>query len=163
MRMRTPSPEPAWPASRLSVALLKPAAPRPQIRSLLAEQYDMLAERGRTLTAHDTRRLYPDAYGCDYIAARDTYLTADTVEILLLLARPGAPPPPKQVKTSIRAHLRVEDPLRNHLHMPDSPGEVYCDIAHLFGEAELSQFYGRYERERADQRLAVYRDVLAIR
>jgi hypothetical protein len=145
------------------VALLKPAAPRTRIRSLLAEHYGVLAERGRTLTADDTRRMYPDAYGSDYIAARDTYLTADTVEVLVLLARPGTPPPPKQVKTSIRAHLRVEDPLRNHLHVPDSPGEVCCDIAHLVGEAELSEFYGRYERERADQRLAVYRDVLASR
>jgi hypothetical protein len=47
--------------------------------------------------------------------------------------------------------------------MPDAPGEVYCDIAHLVGESELSELYGRYERDRADQRLAVYRDVLASR
>jgi hypothetical protein len=127
---------------------------------MLDPEYSILGSRELTLTAADTRRLYPEAYGADYVRDRDAYLTSGRAYVLVLRARrdgtgPGA------VKMRIREHIGA-DALRNHLHMPDNPGEALADIAQFAGYQELAQLYRRYERDHTARRLAFYRAALGI-
>ncbi|MCO6010444.1 hypothetical protein NE236_36345 [Actinoallomurus purpureus] len=108
-----------------------------------------------------TRRLYPEAYGADYVGARDAYLTGGPVQVLVLRTLWEDPVPAKQIKAAIRQVLGADE-LRNHLHMPDNPGEALADITHLAGSDTLAELYGRYERDRSSERLAFYRAALGI-
>jgi hypothetical protein len=145
----------------LSLALIKPAAPTTAITALLTVEYDILQSRELTLTTADTRRLYPEAYGVSYVRDRDAYLTSGLSRVLILCARqPGTDP--GTVKARIRGRLGF-GPLRNHLHMPDNPGEAFADIAHFTGYPMLAQLYRRYERDHdTARRLAFYRAALGI-
>jgi hypothetical protein len=69
---------------------------------------------------------------------------------------------PTQIKAGIR-HLLGADKVRNHLHMPDNPGEALADIAHLAGRELLATLYERHDRDRSTERLAFYRAALGIR
>jgi hypothetical protein len=158
--MRSPGAPAGWPPTALTLALIKPGAPAGLIRSLLAGDFDVLTYRELMLTTADTRRLYPEAYGAGYVAERDAYLTSGPAQVLILVARhPGAAG--RDVKARIRA-LAGGDALRNHLHMPDNPGEALADIAHFAGYEELARLYRRYERDRTSSRLAFYRTALGI-
>jgi hypothetical protein len=159
-RMRAPGPQIAWPPVSLSLALVKPGAPAASILGLLATVFDVLASRQVTLTAADAWRMYPEAYGADYVHDRDAYLTSGPVQVAIMRARwpstdPGA------VKMRIRAETGGDE-LRNHLHMPDNPGEALADIAHFAGHQKLAQLYRRYEGDHTAQRLAFYRAALGI-
>jgi len=160
VRMRQPEPGLGWPALRIQVALVKPGTPAGRVRRILTEDYRVVGVARRHLTREDVRRLYPDAYGTDFLAAQDGYLVGQRVDVLVLAAD-GDPPDPGQVKARIRGLLGGSDVLRNHVHMPDSPGDTLCDLAHLAGQRVLSGLYGRYERGRVRQRLDYYRAVLA--
>lgn len=159
--MRAPGPPARWPTLTLSLALIKPAAPATAITALLAEEYDILHSRELTLATADTRRLYPEAYGASYVWDRDAYLTSGPTQVLILSARqPGTDP--GTTKARIRRRLGG-GPLRNHLHMPDNPGEAFADIAHFTGYSLLAQLYRRYERDHDTvRRLAFYRAALGI-
>ena len=112
------------------------------------------------LTTADTRRLYPEAYGAAYVAERDAYLTSGPAQVLILLARH-----PAAGGWDVKARIRAQaggDVLRNHLHMPDNPGEALADIAHFAGYGEVGRLYRRYERDRTSSRLAFYRTALGI-
>jgi nucleoside diphosphate kinase len=162
IRMRSPAPEGHWPPWSLTLALIKPDAPAARIRERLAGEYGILATSTRTLTTQDTRRMYPEAYGADYVAARDAYLTSGPVAVLVLRARsPGACGQTAQIKAGIRRDLGA-GMLRNHLHMPDNPGEALADIAHFAGPSVLAELYERHERDQRAGRLAVYRAALGI-
>jgi hypothetical protein len=164
VRMRQPAVSPDWPRLRVSVAVVKPGADRTVVRRALSEAYRVLRAAERRLTTADVRRLYPDAYGEDYVAAQDAYLTSAPVEVLTLLAPDRRHvPDPKQVKDHVRRRLGNADPLRNHLHMPDNPGDILCDLHHLAGQQTLQDLYGRYDRDAAADRLARYRAVLGGR
>jgi len=158
--MRSPGPLAGWPTAALSLALIKPGAPAGLIRGLLTVDFDVLTDRELVLTTADTRRLYPEAYGAAYVAERDAYLTSGPAQVLTLLARHRAVGC-WDVKARIRAQAGG-DVLRNHLHMPDNPGEALADIAHFAGYAELARLYRRYERDRTSSRLAFYRTALGI-
>jgi hypothetical protein len=160
-RMRAPGPPASWPPMSLSLALIKPAAPAAQIACLLAPAYRVLAARQLTLTTADTRRMYPEAYGAGYVRARDAYMTSGPVQVLILRARRPGKAGSGAVKARIRAQLGA-DPLRNHLHMPDNPGETLADIAHFAGYQALAQLYRRHERDDTARRLAFYRAALGI-
>jgi hypothetical protein len=158
--MRSPGPPAGWPTAALSLALIKPGAPAGLMRGLLAVDFDVLAERELVLTTADTRRLYPEAYGAAYVAERDAYLTSGPARVLTLLARH-----PAAGCWDVKARIRAQaggDVLRNHLHMPDNPGEALADIAHFAGYGELARLYRRYERDRTSSRLAFYRTALGI-
>jgi hypothetical protein len=157
-QMRAPGPRVAWPPVSLSLALVKPDAPTAAISDLLASVYDILGSRQLTLTTADTRRLYPEAYGADYVRDRDAYLTSGPAQVLILRAR-RAGTDPGAVKMRIRGQIGG-DALRNHLHMPDNPGEALADIAQFAGYQELAQLYRRYERDHTVRRLAFYRAAL---
>ncbi len=159
--MRAPEPAVTWPGIRLSLALIKPAAPAAIIIALLATEYAILHTYKLTLATADTQRLYPEAYGAGYVRDRDAYLTSGQSQALILLTRqPGADP--GAIKQHIRAQLGA-GPLRNHLHMPDNPGEALADIAHFAGYPMLAQLYRRYERGHyTARRLAFYRTALGI-
>jgi hypothetical protein len=159
VQMRQPEPGLGWPALRIQVALVKPGTPTGRVRRLLAEDYRVVGAARRQLTRADVRRLYPDAYGTDFIAAQDRYLVGQRVDVLVLAAD-GDPPDPGQVKARVRGLLGGTDMLRNHVHMPDSPGDTLCDLAHLAGRRVLSGLYGRYDRDRVRERLDYYRAVL---
>jgi hypothetical protein len=162
--MRQPAVSPCWPRLRVSVAVVKPGADQTVVRRALSEAYRVLRAAERRLTTADVRRLYPDAYGEDYVAAQDAYLTSAPVEVLVLLAPDRRHvPDPKQVKDHVRRRLGDADPLRNHLHMPDNPGDTLCDLHHLAGQQTLQDLYGRYGRDAAADRFAGYRAVLARR
>jgi Nucleoside diphosphate kinase len=173
VRMRAPAPRVAWPPLSLTLALIKPGTPSELIRTELERTHQVLRAVVTWLTTEDTRRLYPEAYGADYVAARDAYLTSGPVLALVLHTspatageHPGRRPgktggPAGQVKDHIRDALGG-DRLRNHLHMPDNPGEALTDIGHLAGDELLAELYERYERERAPHRLAFYRTALGI-
>jgi hypothetical protein len=159
--LRSPGPAAAWPHVALSLALIKPGAPAARIQDLLASSFEVLSDRGLTLTRADTRRLYPEAYGASYVADRDAYLTSGPARVLVLRARHPAVSS-RDVKAAVRGQTGG-DALRNHLHMPDNPGEALADIAHFAGYAELASLHRRYERDHAATRLAFYRTALGIR
>lgn len=159
-QIRAPGPQVAWPPASLSLALIKPAAPAATITGLLAPVFDIIGSRQLTLTTADTRRLYPEAYGAAYVRDRDAYLTSGPAHVLILRAR-RAGTGPGAIKTRIREHIGG-DALRNHLHMPDNPGEALADIAQFTGYRELAQLYRRYERDHTARRLAFYRTALGI-
>jgi hypothetical protein len=158
--MRQPAPDIAWPRWRLTVGMVKPGSDPVAVRELLAQSHTVLEERQRSLTPADVRRLYPDAYGRKYVARRDDYLTLAPVTVLVLLASPSAIGKAKDIKSHIRRLLGDGDALRNHLHMPDNPGDAFVDLDHLAGTTAFSRLYERYERDRAAQRLARYRALL---
>jgi hypothetical protein len=161
IRMRAPAPAVTWPPLSLSLALIKPGAPAASIREMLSTGYDPVWSVTRSLSACDTRRLYPEAYGAEYVAARDAYMTSGPVTAMIVRARGPQAVPAGPVKDRIRRQLGT-DPVRNHLHMPDNPGEALADIAHFAGWAVLTALYERHERDRAPTRLAFYRAALGI-
>lgn len=85
---------------------------------------------------------------------------SDPVTVLVLLASPSMIGKAKDIKSNIRRLLGDGDALRNHLHMPDNPGDAFADLDHLAGTTAFSRLYERYERDRAAQRLARYRALL---
>lgn len=92
-----------------------------------------MEEIQRHLTPVDVRRWSPDAYGRDYVDRRDDYLTSTLVTVFVLVASPAASGSAKDIKFDIRRFLGRDDALRNHLHMPDSPGDAFADLDHLTG------------------------------
>ncbi|MBV9012604.1 MAG: hypothetical protein JO272_11235 [Pseudonocardiales bacterium] len=154
--MRRPTPDIAWPGWRLTVSMVKPGSDPVPVRELLAESHTVIGEIQRHLIPADVGRLYPDAYGREYVARRDGYLTSAPVTVFVLLASPSAIGKAKAIKSDIRRRLGEGDALRNHLHMPDSPGDAFADLDHLAGTETFSRLYERYERDRAVQRLACY-------
>jgi hypothetical protein len=158
--LRSAGPVAAWPPVTLSLALIKPGAPADHIQDLLARSFEVLSQRTLTLTKTDTRRLYPEAYGVSYVAERDAYLTSGPVHVLTLRALHPAVSS-KDVKSAVR-NQTGGDALRNHLHMPDNPGEALADIAQFAGYGELARLHRRYERDHAATRLAFYRTALGI-
>jgi hypothetical protein len=161
--MRQPGIWVAWPALRTQVAMVKPGADLAAAQAGLQACYQVVHQIERQLTTGDTRRLYPDAYGADYIAELDRYLTSGPVHVLILVALPSAGAATTRIKAQLRATLGAADAFRNHLHMPDNPGETLCDINHLAGPDILRDTYEANDRDRTNQRLARYRDVLALR
>jgi len=162
-RMRVAAPDPPWPAVRTTVAMVKPGADAEAIRRGLRESHVIVTAVERALTTADVRRLYPDAYGAEYIAAQDTYLTIAPVQVLVLVAQPWTAAQAKQIKTRLREHLGTGDPLRNHLHMPDNPGDALCDVQHFAGPDLLRDLYERYDSDGSTRRLLGYRAALARR
>jgi hypothetical protein len=160
MRMRAPGATATWPPLSLTLALIKPGAPVVRICALLETAYEVIGRITSTLTVSQARWLYPEAYGASYVAARDAYMTSGPVTALVLRAR-HPDTDAGQVKARIRGQIGAGD-LRNHLHMPDNPGEALADIAHLTGTDILAELYERHERDRANLRLAFYRAALGI-
>lgn len=163
VRMRTLVPSPAWPPLGVTVAVVKPGADTRSARHHLAGLgYEPIFQWQARLTARDVRRMYPDAYGASFVARQDAYLTAGPVQVLILLTQPTGPDP-KPAKTRVRELLGGGDVLRNHLHMPDNPGDALCDLAHFAGTATLLDLYRRHGHDTSARRLACYRAVLARR
>ncbi|MGH3623098.1 MAG: hypothetical protein ACRDQ5_15100 [Sciscionella sp.] len=158
--MRQPVPDIVWPQWRLTVGMVKPSTNPVAVRELLAETHTILEQQQRSLTPVDVRRLYPDAYGADYVARQDDYLTSTPVTLFVLLAAHSAIGKAKDIKGDIRRRLGDGDMLANHLHMPDSPGDALADLDHFAGTETFTRLYERHERDRAAQRLARYRALL---
>lgn len=163
VRMRQLASDVDWLPLRTCVAMVKPDAAVDAVSRLLTETYQIVYTVERLLTAADVRRLYPDAYGADYVARQDSYLTSGPVRVLVLLASPTTTRDVKQIKAGIRRRLDGGDVLRNHLHMPDNPGDALCDVDHLAGSDLFHNLYERYDRDGAAERRARYRAVLALR
>jgi hypothetical protein len=144
--------------------MTKPGADRAAVESMLATSYTILDSSDLHLQAADGRRLYPDAYGRDYVARQENFLTEGPVRAHLLLSHPqersAGAHLAGRVKTEIRRNLGPGDLLRNHVHLPDNPGDAFCDIEHLFGRPHLLYLFERYERDTAPVRLAGYRALL---
>lgn len=160
--MRSPEAPLVWPALHLSVAMIKPGASITETLAALSGHFSIEYRLRLSLKAGDVRRLYPEAYGAEFIDAQDAYLTSSPVTVLVLRAEP-----PRQVGTDLKRQIRRElgdtGPLRNHLHMPDNPGETWCDLIHLVGRDLLMNLYGRYDRPDAAERLDHYRALLGCR
>ncbi|MBG0818461.1 hypothetical protein [Planomonospora sp. ID82291] len=159
VRMRSGPETTGWPRFALTVALIKPDAPAELITDRLSAGHEVLGAWARTLTAADTRRMYPEAYGEDYIAAVDAYLTSGPSRVMLL--RSHDPGTTADIKTRIRDEIG-NDRLRNHLHMPDNPGEALADLAHLVGWGLLQEFHEGAD-DAANACLAFYRAALGVR
>jgi hypothetical protein len=160
--IRTPAAPVTWPATSLTLALIKPGASERAVRDRLERTHDILHARHQTLTTADTRRLYPEAYGAEFVAAADAYLTSAPVHTLVLRQRDRLAGAPGEFKRRLRRELGAADVLRNHLHMADNPAEALADIGHLAGPDVLASLYERHERDRAADRLAFYRAALGI-
>lgn len=158
--MRRPAPALDWPEWRLTVGMVKPGADAVAVRGYLMETYAVLDTFERRLTPADVRRLYPDAYGAEYVARQDDYLTSSPVTVFVLLTKPAAVGKAKDIKADVRRRLGDTDVLRNHLHMPDSPGDAFADLDHLVGGDLFTRLYERHERDRAAYRVARYRALL---
>jgi nucleoside diphosphate kinase len=161
VRMRSRVAPVRWPEYRAGVALTKPGADAARIVDLLcAEGCTIVSNQILRLTTPDVRRLYPEAYGAQFIQRQDTYLTSDTSRAVVLLLPPAWSSDPVALKTSIRAAIGGTDQLRNHLHMPDNPAEAVCDLLHLTGWPLTEELYERHERDRAWERTEGYRRVV---
>jgi nucleoside diphosphate kinase len=150
------------PPQRLTVALLKPGAPRLAIRGRLRRELREVHLAERHLTPGDCRRLYPDAYGADFVTQRTEYMTSSSIQVLVLAGGADAVTRGAALKHAIRADLGA-GALRNHLHMPDNPAEALADIALLAGWDLLQRHYRRWEGSDAQflaDRLAGYRAYL---
>ncbi len=158
--MRQPSADIAWPGWQLTVGMVKPGSDPLTVGEPLTRSHTVLEQFQRSLTPADVRRLYPDAYGRDYVADRDDYLISAPVTVFVLHASPSAIGKAKDIKGAIRSQLGDTDMLRNHLHMPDNPGDAFADLDHLAGAETFRRLYERYDRDRAAQRLARYRTLL---
>lgn len=159
MRAQLPGGHLPAPPQRLTVALLKPGAPRLAIRSRLRAALEEVHAVERRLSAGECDRLYPDAYGVDFVAQRTAYLTSGTVQVIVLAGDPAAVADGTALKQAIRAEHGA-GVLRNHLHMPDNPAEALADIALLAGWDVLRQLYRRWEghdEQLRAARLAGYR------
>jgi len=156
--MRAPAPPGGLPAppQRLTLAVIKPAAPRQIIRSQIRSAFREVHTVERNLTAADCGRLYPDAYGATFVAERTAYMTRATVQVLVLAGDQDAVACGAALKRTVRAQLGA-GPLRNHLHMPDNPAEALADIALLAGWGVLQDSYQRWESH-DDQLLATRRE-----
>lgn len=158
--MRSPAPAIAWPPWRLTLGMAKPGADTAAVAAELTRTHTVLDTFTLQLTPADVRRLYPDAYGAAFVARTDDYLTSGPVTVFALLMHDSAIGHAKEIKLEIRRRLGGDDKLRNHLHMPDSPGDAFADLDHLAGRRVFHRFYERYERDRATARLARYRALL---
>lgn len=148
-------------AMALSFALLKPGAPVDAIHRMLGVRYRVAERRVLPLTPVDMARLYPDAYGEEFLAWQARYLGSGPVEALLLTASSGAPVCAAAVRLEVRRSLGVMDESENHLHMPDTPGEALANIEQFFGPEVLRDWYRRIELAHGRRRLALYRALLA--
>lgn len=163
--MRNPSPalRKTWALpQRLTLALLKPGAPEAEIWAHLRRHFRIVHQAKRTLTVADCNRLYPDAYGTDFVATATGYLTSGPSQVLVLMGGDDAVVTGLAVKRVVRNELAA-DRMRNHLHMPDTPAEALADIALLAGTDVLQTLYDRWETPRdrhARTRLAAYRSRL---
>jgi len=147
------------PPQRLTLALLKPGAPRRAIRLRLRSMFHEVHRLERELSDGDCNRLYPDAYGLDFVAQRTEYLTAGSVQVVVLAGDLDAVAYGAALKRAVRADLDA-GALRNHLHMPDNPAEALADIALLAGWEVLQELYRRWEgndEQLLAARLAGYR------
>lgn len=147
-----------WPGTRLTLAVLKPGAPH-TLADELTDHFEVLTRRTQQLAVADVRRMYPEAYGAEYVAARDVYLTSAPVQVLLLHSPEPGVLNPTDLKRALRARHNT-DTLRNHLHIADNPGETFVDIAHLLGWRELTDLYDTYEHHDHEARVAHHRAVL---
>ncbi|MEG8179244.1 hypothetical protein GZH49_11970 [Nocardia terpenica] len=159
--MRTPAREVRWPRWRITCAMTKPGADADAVHPLLAASHTTLSTHRLRLATADVRLLYPDAYGADFTAAQDTYLTSAPVTVFVLLAHPDVTRTATEVKREIRRQLGGSDVLRNQLHMPDNPGDAFCDLAHLADPDTRTDLYERYDHDLAPARLEGYRHLLA--
>jgi hypothetical protein len=161
MRSREPgSPQVDCLAMALSFALIKPGAPARAIRTMLAARYRIAGRRELRLTPVDLTRLYPDAYGDEFLAWQAGYLSSGPVETLMLTAPPDEPVCARAVRSEIRASLGVTIAPENHIHMPDSPGEALANIEQFFGSDTLREQYRRIELTHGQRRLALHRALL---
>jgi hypothetical protein len=144
----------------LSFALVKPGAPAGAIRTMLAARYRIACRRELRLNPVDVTRLYPDAYGAEFLAWQAGYLGRGPVEALMLTAPPNEPVCAKAVRSQVRASLGVATEFENHVHMADSPGEALANIEQFFGSATLQEQYRRIELTNGQRRLALYRALL---
>lgn len=101
---------------RLTLALLKPGAPRRAIRSRLHAALREVHVVERELTAADCDRLYPDAYGSEFVAQRTAYLTSGPIQAVVMAGDSDVVTYGTALKRSVRADLGV-GMLRNHLHI----------------------------------------------
>lgn len=148
-----------WPRISSGLAMVKPDSDTGAVVDLLSEQFVIEQRTVRTLSTLDVRQLYPEAYGADFIAACDQYLTSAPCTVLTLRAKTSAPAG-HRYKHAIREALGNADPLRNHLHMPDNPGETWCDLRLLTGSHD--DLYRRYDSADATERLDHYRRLLGV-
>jgi hypothetical protein len=157
--LRTAEPAIWWPVLVSGLAMVKPGTDPGSVVDLLAADFEIHEQITRTLTIADVRRLYPDAYGAEFVSGRDAYLTSSPSTVLTLEAkiprRAGT-----EYKRSIRRALGDSDVLRNHLHMPDNPGETWCDLRLLAGDH--NDLYRRYDSGNASQRVDQYRRLLGL-
>ncbi len=147
-------------AMALSFALLKPGAPADAIRTMLAARYRIADRRELRLTQVDVTRLYPDAYGEEFLAWQAGYLGRGPVEALMLACPSDEPVCAVAVRSEVRAALGVTAEFENHLHMPDSPGEALANVEQFFGTEALQEQYRRIELTHGERRLALYRALL---
>jgi hypothetical protein len=157
--LRSPEPPIRWPALVSSLAMVKPGTDPGVVVDLLGGDFEIQEQITRTLTPDDVRRLYPDAYGAQFVSSRDAYLTSSPSTVLTLQAKVPARAG-TEYKQAVRRTLGGGDLLRNHLHMPDNPGETWCDLRLLAGDH--NDLYRRYDRGHATERVAHYRRLLGL-
>ncbi|MGH8906383.1 MAG: hypothetical protein ACRD0K_07695 [Egibacteraceae bacterium] len=107
-------------------------------------------------------RLYPTAYGCEFIERMRRYLTSEDCWALLLRVQQDIPDL-SGYKAALRAGVPSGELLRNLIHMPASLGELYSDLALFFGKHLAQRAYDDHHDGRHARRLALHRALLAAR
>lgn len=107
----------------------------------------------RHLTRAEVMFLYSTAYGAAFTRGLVAYHTSGPSE-LMLVATPNAVQSQHARKLMLRRVAGANDRLRSLLHMPDSLGDTYANIACLFGEATLAELIRRCYSYASDSSLA---------
>jgi nucleoside diphosphate kinase len=158
--MRTPEDEGQFPSLRFCNCLIKPNADSNRIISVLNASYEIVAAKNITLTVPDIRRMYPESFEALYLPVHNGYLTSSESVVVLMCAK-NETTDHRHEKMRIRGLLSGGDCVRNHLHMPDNPGDTIADLLHLSPELDQRSLVHSSDVASAERRVALYKSIMS--
>lgn len=141
------------------LVLVKPDVMVEPVLAALEPTLQVERRQTRLLRPEDVRRLYPTAYGSEFVGRVVNYLTSGPCTLLLAAARQPISNL-DEYKARLRRRLGVIDDLRNAVHVPASLGELYSNLAQLLGQAAVWEAYDEHSGTKHERRAAFYRVVL---
>lgn len=139
--------------------LVKPGVDVGPVVSALAPGWRIEQREDWLLSPKDVRRLYPTAYGHEFIGRVADYMTSGPCTLLLASSRRPVPNL-DEYKAHLRKQLRTTGNLKNAIHLPASLGELYTNLRQFFGQAAVQEAYNEHYGTRYERRAALYRTVL---
>lgn len=149
----------ALPAGAHCPVLVKPRVAVESVLAALEPVFQIEGCEARELGPKDVRRLYPTAYGAEFVGRVVDYLTSGPCTLLLVSA--WQPIPSLDVcKALVRGQLGVMGNLENAIHLPASLGELYSNLTQFLGHAATREAYNEHNGTKHERRVALYRTLL---